>query len=192
MFSPVGHLRCRWVCFFMGTDLEKFSITSLAHQWMLCSEWVPSEWESKQLINITIIHTTPVHQLTYCKAKSSLFVWNKSIVLFSNKTSIHFSSEKVVLSEFTRESVIIYYKHTFLSRIDGLKLKHLNDGTVFDKHAALASRHVNWWIRVLRITFVYYCDVFNQLFGLILTAPIHCRETTGEWCNATFLQICYN
>ncbi len=33
-----------------SSDLEKFSITSLAHQWMLCSEWVPSEWESKQLI----------------------------------------------------------------------------------------------------------------------------------------------
>ncbi len=30
------------------TDLEKFSMTSLAHQWILCSEWVPSEWESKQ------------------------------------------------------------------------------------------------------------------------------------------------
>ncbi len=24
--------------------------TSLAHQWIRCSEWVPSEWESKQLI----------------------------------------------------------------------------------------------------------------------------------------------
>ncbi len=35
---------------FIGTDFEKFSITSLAHQWILCSEWVPSEWESKQLI----------------------------------------------------------------------------------------------------------------------------------------------
>ncbi len=22
---------------------------SLTHQWMLCSEWVPSEWQSKQL-----------------------------------------------------------------------------------------------------------------------------------------------
>ncbi len=29
--------------------LEEFSTTSLA-QWILCSEWVPSEWESKQLI----------------------------------------------------------------------------------------------------------------------------------------------
>ncbi len=26
-----------------SSDLEKSSITSLAHQWMLCSEWVPSE-----------------------------------------------------------------------------------------------------------------------------------------------------
>ncbi len=31
-------------------DLEKCSITSLAQQWILCSEWVPSERESKQLI----------------------------------------------------------------------------------------------------------------------------------------------
>ncbi len=36
--------------FFIRRDLEKFSITSLAYQWILCSEWVPSEWESKQLI----------------------------------------------------------------------------------------------------------------------------------------------
>ncbi len=35
--------------FVSSSDLEKCSIT-LAQQWMLCSEWVPSEWESKQLI----------------------------------------------------------------------------------------------------------------------------------------------
>ncbi len=50
MYSPSGYPRCRWDCFFIRTDLETFSITSLAQQWMLCSEWVPSEWESKQLI----------------------------------------------------------------------------------------------------------------------------------------------
>ncbi len=44
IYSPSDHPRYRWVCFFMGTDLEKFSIPSLAHQWVLCSEWVPSEW----------------------------------------------------------------------------------------------------------------------------------------------------
>ncbi len=49
-YLPSGCPRCRWVCLFIWTDLEKCSITSLAHQWILCSEWVPSEWESKQLI----------------------------------------------------------------------------------------------------------------------------------------------
>ncbi len=29
--------------FVSSSDLEKCSIASLAHQWMLCSEWVPSE-----------------------------------------------------------------------------------------------------------------------------------------------------
>ncbi len=32
------------VDFSIGTDLEKFCITTLAHEWILCSEWVPSEW----------------------------------------------------------------------------------------------------------------------------------------------------
>ncbi len=32
---------------------------NVSQQWMLCSEWVPSEWESDK--NITIKHTTPVH-----------------------------------------------------------------------------------------------------------------------------------
>ncbi len=53
MYSSSGHPRCRWVCFFIRTDLEKFSITSIAHQWIHCNEWVPSEWESKQQIFIS-------------------------------------------------------------------------------------------------------------------------------------------
>ncbi len=56
-----GHLGCRWVCFFTGTDLEKYSMTSLAHQWILCSEWVPSEWESKQLIKTSQWYTSNPH-----------------------------------------------------------------------------------------------------------------------------------
>ncbi len=51
--SSSGLPRCRWVgFFFLGTDLEN----GLMNQWILCSEWVSTEWESKQLIkNITII-----------------------------------------------------------------------------------------------------------------------------------------
>ncbi len=66
--------------FVSSSDLEKCSIPSLAHQWILCSEWVPSEWESKQLIKTTVIHTTPVHQFTSCKVKSCMFVRNKPII----------------------------------------------------------------------------------------------------------------
>ncbi len=39
---------------FFPIKFENFSITWLAHQWILCSEWVPSEWKSNK--NITIIH----------------------------------------------------------------------------------------------------------------------------------------
>ncbi len=41
-------------CFFIRTDFEKFRITSFAYQWILCSEWVPSEWEFKQLIKCLV------------------------------------------------------------------------------------------------------------------------------------------
>ncbi len=34
IYSPLGHPRCRWVCFFIGTDLEKFSILSSQMEWM--------------------------------------------------------------------------------------------------------------------------------------------------------------
>uniref|UniRef100_A0A672R041 Single-stranded DNA-binding protein 2-like n=1 Tax=Sinocyclocheilus grahami TaxID=75366 RepID=A0A672R041_SINGR len=43
IYSNSGHPRCGRVCFLIGTDLKKCSIPSLAHQWILCSEWVPSE-----------------------------------------------------------------------------------------------------------------------------------------------------
>ncbi len=59
--------------FVSSSDLEK-CINSIAQQ---CSEWVPSEWESDK--NITIIHTTPVHQLMSWEDKS----WNKSSIFLS-------------------------------------------------------------------------------------------------------------
>ncbi len=80
-----GHPIYRWGCIFLAKDLEKFSIASLAHQWIICSEWIPSEWESKKLIkkhhnNPQVIHTTPDPQLTSCEVKIYTFVRNKSII----------------------------------------------------------------------------------------------------------------
>ncbi len=49
--------------FVSSSDLEKCSIASLAQQWMLCSEWVPSEWESKQLIKTSQFYNTTFLQI---------------------------------------------------------------------------------------------------------------------------------
>ncbi len=38
------------VFFFFSSEQIWRNVSSLAHQWIICSEWVPSEWESKQLI----------------------------------------------------------------------------------------------------------------------------------------------
>ncbi len=70
VYSPSRHPRLG--CF-SSSDLEKCSTASLSQQWILCSEWVPSEWVSKQLIKTSqVIHTTPVHQLTSWEDKSCL------------------------------------------------------------------------------------------------------------------------
>ncbi len=58
---------------FLVTDLEKFIyliIISLAHQWILCSEWVPSEWESKQLIKSSEV----MHPATFSLEKAMLWI----------------------------------------------------------------------------------------------------------------------
>ncbi len=54
MSSPSGRPRCRRVC--SSSDFEKCCIISLAQQWMLCSEWVPSEWVQTADKNITKNH----------------------------------------------------------------------------------------------------------------------------------------
>ncbi len=64
--------------FVSSSGLEKCVSASVSHQWMLCSEWVPSEWESDK--NITITHTTPVHQFMSCEVKNCVFIRNKSLI----------------------------------------------------------------------------------------------------------------
>ncbi len=94
MYSPSGHPERKWVCLLIRADLEKFSIASVAHQSMLCSEWVPSEWESKQLIKTStrqVIHTTQSIMLHLVKQKAVFKLDN-----LKNKLPIYiaFSSEK--------------------------------------------------------------------------------------------------
>ncbi len=46
---------------------------NVSQQWMLCSEWVPSESDK----NITIIHITPVHY-TFNHIKIKVYFFNRS------------------------------------------------------------------------------------------------------------------
>ncbi len=107
--SPLDHPR--WVCLFI-----RFG--EMAQQLMLCSEWVPSEWESDK--NITIIHITPVHQITSGEDKR----WNKSIIkmlLTSNhrlwpkyESIIVLPSVKKTMLSLTSKSKHIFYKAWFV------------------------------------------------------------------------------
>ncbi len=83
MYSPSGHPRCRWVCFFIGTDLEKFNITSLVHQWIHCSEWVPSDWQFKQLIKTWLHHSDIFNFKPFLQAKIFIILlYNIIIIIF--------------------------------------------------------------------------------------------------------------
>ncbi len=86
-----------------GADSEKFSISSFDPL-----QWMGAVRMSVQTAakNITIIHMTPVNQLTSCEAKSCMFLRNQSIKTFLTsdrylqlkESSIHiitFSSEKL-------------------------------------------------------------------------------------------------
>ncbi len=64
---------------------------------------------------------------------------------------------------------------SILARSDRFMLKRFNDVFVSSKH----TQDINWWTGVVWIT----CELlwcFYQLFGLILTAPIHCRASIGD------------
>ncbi len=101
----------------LNMNVRKMQVSLILHQvwrnvsrqWMLCSEWVPSEWESMDALQWMGAvrmrvwwkhHSTPVHQLTSGEDKR----WNKSsIKTFLSQIWIHnnsSSSEKVHLLSF--------------------------------------------------------------------------------------------
>ncbi len=70
---------------FVSSSEQIWKNVALFHLLITYGEWVPSEWESKQLIknhnNPQVTHTTQVHQLTSCEEKSWLFETNPSLRL---------------------------------------------------------------------------------------------------------------
>ncbi len=73
--------------------------------------------------------------------------------------------------DFLLEEALLWIIMDILSKSDDLKIKRLNDGFVSYKHAAFRFTRCYLWIIVMFLSAVW---------TLILTAPIHCRGSTGE------------
>ncbi len=98
---PLDCPRCWWVCFFISVSIRVLFING-------CSQWMGAVRMRVQTSdkNITMIHTTPVHQL-YILWSPKLRVCKKQIHQFilnlDRESYLPFSSEKVVLSGLNQE-----------------------------------------------------------------------------------------
>ncbi len=139
---------------------------NVSQQWMLCSEWVPSEWESDK--NITIIHSTPVHQLTsgenqpvFSTRPVRLRVCKKKSTIKTPKEERNLHKSSSIYKAKTVLKIYLYNQFLFWFRQDGFF----------------------WRCGLL----VDYCDVFIRLsfWRHPFTAE---HPLLRHWCNATFLQ----
>ncbi len=157
--------RCRWVCFFIRTDLNNFSITSIAHQWILCSEWVPSEWESKQLIKH---HNNTVHSIP-------------SINVSWSKKQIHQDIFNIKLTLQVKIKFIIYYNTPVV-------LSHLNPPTyLIDEmtleKAILCIEDSHLWVNLAFLKPLWTVKIFDGFLNSIICVLSYVRHqalTTGS------------
>ncbi len=133
--------------FVSSSDLEKCSIPSVSQQWMLCSEWVPSEWESKQLIK----HHNNPFIVYYCDVFIRLSFWRHP-----------FTTEHPLLRHWWTGVVCIivmflslsFWRHPFTT-----------------EHPLL--RH--WWTGVVWIIVMFWSDSHSD--GTHSLQSIHCWDT---------------
>ncbi len=76
-------IQTKLVYFFIKPNLEKFIITLLAHKWIPCSEWVPSEWESKKLIKTSQLSTS-ISDGTHSLQR--IYWWENNVMLNFSKS----------------------------------------------------------------------------------------------------------
>ncbi len=215
MYSPSCHPRCWLICFIIRTDLEKFIITWLSQQWILSSEWVPSVRVQTADKNITIINTTPVHQLPSSEEKSCMFAknhnhhlwWKYTSIIHNNASSskkVHLllSSQNICLelfwtvftgawsADFSPDSDCFTGESIWKedsSRSNGLKIETFNDGFV-------SYKLHNMLIDVLSgVDYLWIIVMFlSAVWTLILTAPIHwrgsiCKQVKFCWFSLTLI-----
>ncbi len=85
-------------------DLEKFSIKSLAHQWILCSEWVPSEWECKAFFfyfkPLLPKNESSVHNTAFSSEKQNNHIWIRREICTDHVSFISSKQSKSVLDKY--------------------------------------------------------------------------------------------
>ncbi len=171
IWSPSGHPRCRWVCS-SSEQIWRNSITSLAHQWILCSEWVPSEWESKQLFEILKSQLLRLFKLQMNLLSIILLslwdIWANQAPFTSESSSKQICLWLLMWEDnrgwtFSGGSVIMDYV-LFWPEIT-LNLKHLNGGFA-SKMQLFTSQDINLTFFTSFGLLVDYCDVFiNCLYS---------------------------
>ncbi len=159
-----------WLTLGVWEYSEECSIASLTHQWMLCSEWVPSEWESKQLIKhqqikkslLCIILLSPVKRSSGLNQERNMH-WSSTV--YEQKWSKKYFKQ-ICGCILMWETALLWIK--CMESCFGQKLLLMMD---------LESQDVNWWT-------VY------QLFGLSFWRHPFTAEhpLLRQWWNDTFLK----
>ncbi len=143
-------------------DWDEFGEMSRHH--CLCSEWVPSEWESDK--NITITHTAPVHQLVSLEDKR----WNKSI----SKTSIIHNSAS---SSETVHHVVSHIKiqpHICLKH-DLCRFSPDSEQMTWSLEKVwLDYFSQQWWFEVKMMCWWWICFLQTHSFCLLHLNDNHC------------------
>ncbi len=152
------------------TDLEKCCIASLAHQWMLCSEWVPSEWESKQPIkkhhnNPQVIHTSP----------AIIILWNKN--MSACKKQIHHQGILNWRVWPKYQSIIHNTERSLL----------VNDAWFVHISLLIQMKWIFHWMIIYLWIVMFLISCLDSFWRHPFTAE---DAFVSKWCNAAFLQIC--
>ncbi len=143
--------------------MQDASITSLVHQRILCSEWVPPEWESKQRIKT-------------CENQAS-----KTVQKRYNQMSMDFDAGCDFDGHFHWRKWCYGLQTYILATSNSLKLKHLNNRCVSYKHAAFS-------FTILLGLRVDYCDVFLSCFDSHFDGT-HSPQRTHWWASDAMLHF---
>ncbi len=142
---------------------------------MLCSEWVPSEWESKQLIKTSTSNPHHTEKVFWSESgeKSA-----SDQAAFTRQNSSKLICGWILMK--TGDALFHWRKSYY-----GLWTHIL----MLDLFQLLSSPDVNWWTGVVWITCgLLWC--FYQLFGLSFWRHPFTAEhpLLRHWCRDTFLQ----